>query len=153
MWTFCENYKMHISGIDYYVIGYWKTDETRMKNRKMWTFEQLNNRSNVGKSRFKIRIILIFRKILFPGFVRKCHFFTSWFLRFSEKTFQRSNVRKCILSYIETTPMFTKWKRLHFNHQGRGWFSHNFSHDFPVIPLFWYPYIIHINRIFMLKNQ
>ena len=100
---------------------------------------------------FKIRIILIFRKILFPGFVRKCHFFTSWFLRFSEKTFKRSNDWKCILSYIQYTPMFTKWKRLHFNYQGRGWFSHNFSHDFPVITLFWYPYITTVNRIFMPK--
>lgn len=100
---------------------------------------------------FKIRIILIFRKILFSGFVRKCHFFTSCFLRFSENPFQRSYDWKCILSYNENYPLFTKWKRLHFTHQGRGWFSHNFSHDFPVITLFWYHYIIPENRIFMPK--
>ena len=102
---------------------------------------------------FKIRIILIFRKILFSGFVRKCHFFTSWFYCFSEKTFQCSNDWKCILSYIKQFPLFTKWKRLHFNHQGRSWFSHNFSHNSPVITLCWDPYRIAVNSIFMPKNQ
>ena len=44
LWNFSQ-----ISGIDYYTIGYWKTYETRMKNRYDWTIEQLNNRSSVGK--------------------------------------------------------------------------------------------------------
>ena len=122
----CEIFHKVCSGIYYYLIGYWKTDEMIMKNGEfeclnIWTIIQMMKRVV-----FKIRIILIFRKILFSGFVRKCHFFTSWFLRFSEKTFQCSNGWKCILSYIENYPMFTKWKRLHFTHQGGGGSSTTF---------------------------
>lgn len=99
----------------------------------------------------KFRIILILKKHACMYLWKNLDFSQ---INFCGSLKKRSNDPTSVNVYYHTlkeTPLFTKWKRLHFNHHGRGWFSHNFSHDFPVITLFWYPYIIPVNRIFMPK--